>query len=168
MYTVTYLPYITAIVLTALVVILIISLRWFRHKEHMAVIDQGLVPKDERRNGEQHKRTLSAGLILSLTGLALTIGLITLGVGPWLLIGLLPLFIGLAFILVSLVMTPGKPKETKLEPKVEPRWEIKPEPQPVAASVEVVEDEEEDDEEGEEEEKKDGVRTFSFTEDDMM
>ena len=42
---------------------------------------------------------MAAGLILGLVGLAITIGLMTIGVGPWLLIGLLPLFIGLALVL---------------------------------------------------------------------
>lgn len=113
--TVTYLAYFTPIILTALAVILIIALRWFTYKERMSRIAQGQ-PLEDPHKGESHKTILAIGLLSGLIGLALTIGLATLGIGPWLLAGLLPLFIGLAFILVSLVLAPAKPKKAKAEP----------------------------------------------------
>lgn len=110
-YTVTYLAYFTPIILTALVVILVIALRWFTYKERMGLIAQGVAPDDKYKTGKTQKSTLAIGLVLGLVGLALTIGLITLGVGPWLLAGLLPFAIGLALILVSLIFAPAKPKK---------------------------------------------------------
>jgi len=174
MYNPVYLPFVTAIVLTALVVALVIALRWFRHKEYMASIAQGLSPKPSH-SMEGHKKSLSAGLILSLTGLALTIGLITLGVGPWLLFGLLPLFIGLAFVLVSLVLAPGKPKEEKAKLKKEVIPEIMPEPQLAAAEAGVaktpddagLEEEDLNEAEVEQEEENEAKRVFDFSQEDL-
>lgn len=112
------------IILTALVVILVITLRWFSHKERMAMIAQGLSLEEkmqqQRDQENRHKWLLAAGLILGLLGLALTIGLLTLGMGPWLLAGLLPLFVGLALILTSFILRPEKPEdEVEPEPEVE-------------------------------------------------
>jgi predicted tellurium resistance membrane protein TerC len=150
-YTVTYLAYFTPIILTALVVLLVIALRWFSYKERMALIAQGISPEDQRQKRKNHKTILAIGLVIGLIGLALTIGLITLGVGPWLLAGLLPLFVGLAFILVSLVLAPAKPKEPKQKPQVEP---------------EITTVEEEDIEE--EQENENSEETFGFTDDEKI
>jgi len=114
-----YLSYLTPIILTLLVVVLVIALRWFKYKERMALIAQGVAPKEPSLGRKNHKNILAIGLVLGLIGLALTIGLITLGIGPWLLFGLLPLFIGLSFILVSFVLAPSRPKESKQEPRAE-------------------------------------------------
>lgn len=110
-YNITVLSFFTPIILTALAVILAITLRWFSHKERMALIAQGLPPEDKPENREKHKAILAMGLIVGLLGLALSIGLLTLGMGPWLLAGLIPLFSGLALVLVSLVLQPSKPKK---------------------------------------------------------
>lgn len=101
----------TPITLTALGVILAITLRWFSHRERMALIGQGYsLPKKQPRS-EQVKTMLAIGLPISLVGLAVTIGLLTLGIGPWLLLGLIPLFAGLALVLTSLVLKPAKEKK---------------------------------------------------------
>ena len=150
-YTVTYLAYFTPIILTALVVLLVIALRWFSYKERMALIAQGISPEDQRQKRKNHKTILAIGLVIGLIGLALTIGLITLGVGPWLLAGLLPLFVGLAFILVSLVLAPSKPKEPEQKLQVEPE-------------VTTQEDHIEEDEREEEDRKE----TFGFTDDEKI
>lgn len=112
------------IILTALVVILLITMRLFSHKERMAMIAQGLPLEDttgqQKNQEERYKVLLSIGLIVGLVGLALTIGLITLGMGPWLLAGLLPLFIGLALVLTSLVLRPEKPTKKQEAPEFAP------------------------------------------------
>lgn len=101
------------VVLGILVVILVITLRWFSYKERMALIKQGL-PLEEKRSKEEKRKLFSAiGLAVSLIGLALSIGLGTLGIGPWLLYGLLPFFTGLAMILASLILKPEKPRQEK-------------------------------------------------------
>lgn len=100
-----------SLLMTALVVILVISLRWFSYKENMALIAQGLPLEEKPDKGERYKLFLAIGLTISLIGLALSIGLGTLGVGPWLLFGLIPSFGGLAIVLASLIMRPSKQKD---------------------------------------------------------
>jgi hypothetical protein len=146
-YTVTYLAYFTPIILTALVVILVIALRWFTHKERMGRIAQGVALEDQHKPGKNYKVALAAGLVLSLIGLALTIGLITLGIGPWLLAGLLPLFIGLAFILVSLILAPPKTKKEKEEkPEEDFKVEKEARAEPILESFRLDEEDEEEEE----------------------
>ncbi|HLH62861.1 MAG TPA: DUF6249 domain-containing protein [Ktedonobacteraceae bacterium] len=98
---------------TALVIFLgfIVLLRYIEHKERMALIMRGLDPHRLRR---QRKGTgvLRAGLIITMVGLALSIGLYPLGFmlppaltgaplhfGPWLLPGLIPLGVGGALVI---------------------------------------------------------------------
>lgn len=146
-YAMPFLPYFAPIILTALVVILIIALRWFTHKERMSRIAQGQ-PLEEPDQGKSHKTILAIGLVIGLIGLALTIGLATLGIGPWLLAGLLPLFAGLALILVSLILAPAKPKKEKVEPSrgFEPKTvEARKHEEPAADSFGFIEDSDDDD-----------------------
>jgi hypothetical protein len=89
----------------------VVLLRWFRHREVVALADKGLLP-------EQYVRAMSAargrgllgwGVALSALGLAMMIGLYPIGFvaethfplqfGPWMLGGLIPLFIGLALLI---------------------------------------------------------------------
>lgn len=95
------------IVLAILLVILVITLRWFVHKERMALISQGVPIKNKRNKEERQKICLAMGIFISLLGLVLTIGLATIGIGPWLLAGLIPLAIGLSMVLGSLVLKPA-------------------------------------------------------------
>jgi hypothetical protein len=109
-----WLPFMTVwlpIILTALGVLLVITLRWFSYRERMALIAQGLAPEQGRNVEQKSKNLLAAGLIVGLVGLAITIALLTIGIGVWLLFGLLPLFVGLALVLTALVLRPEKAKE---------------------------------------------------------
>lgn len=73
---------------------------YLRHREKMAMIEKGLTPADvERNEREGPEAALRGGLITSLVGLALLLGLLTLGIGPWLLGGLIPMFVGVARII---------------------------------------------------------------------
>lgn len=110
-YSIAYFSLLMPMILGALVVILVISLRWFSYKEKMALIAQGLPVEEKKDKGESYKLFLAIGLTVSLVGLALSIGLATLGFGPWLLFGLIPCFAGLAMVLASLVMRPSKQKD---------------------------------------------------------
>lgn len=85
----------------------ILGMRYLKHKETMAMIEKGMVPE----RGEDGKRTLRWGIGVTAVGLALTLGLYSLGFmepggdfpmrfGPWMLGGLIPLFIGLGLILI--------------------------------------------------------------------
>ena len=95
----------------------VILMRWFKHREIVTLAQKGLLP-------EQYARYVSAsrnwsgrwllgwGIALAMLGLALIIGLwplgfvdnvYPLGFGPWMLLGLIPLFIGLALLITYFV-----------------------------------------------------------------
>ncbi len=85
----------------------IVMLRYLHHRETMALISHGINPEIRRRRS---RGMLRAGLIITMVGLALTIGLYPVGfflppifatpfhLGPWLLPGLIPLGVGIALI----------------------------------------------------------------------
>ncbi len=94
----------------------IVLLRYLHHKERMALITQGIHPATRRTEDPQRqirsRRMLRAGLIITMVGLSLTVGLYPVGfflpatiaaatpfhLGPWLLPGLIPLGVGIALI----------------------------------------------------------------------
>ena len=68
--------------------------RYISYKERVALAQLGFSPEDLDRN-EAAKRhgsrgVLWGGVITAMSGLALLLGLATLGTGAWLLAGLLP------------------------------------------------------------------------------
>jgi hypothetical protein len=87
----------------------IVMLRYLHHRETMALISHGINP-EERPRRRRSRGMLRAGLIITMVGLALTIGLYPVGfflppifttpfhLGPWLLPGLIPLGVGTALI----------------------------------------------------------------------
>jgi hypothetical protein len=89
----------------------IMLLRYIEHRERMALIERGIDPNILRRQ-RRGVGVLRAGLIITMVGLALTIGLYPLGFmlpssitetplhfGPWLLPGLIPLGVGGALVI---------------------------------------------------------------------
>ena len=92
--------------------------RQLRHKEVIELAERGLVKVPEARNG---KDTLRWGIVIAFMGFALCVGLypigfatntdFPLGFGPWMLIGILPLFFGLALITVYLATKEKEDKE---------------------------------------------------------
>jgi len=88
-------------------------LRFINYRETLALADKGIIKQPKpRRNG---KASLRWGIIISALGLAITLGLMPLGIlffpdsrfplgfGPWMVLGLLPLFFGLSLILVYIL-----------------------------------------------------------------
>jgi NADH:ubiquinone oxidoreductase subunit 5 (subunit L)/multisubunit Na+/H+ antiporter MnhA subunit len=82
--------------------------RHLRHKETLSMIEKGLVKPPSVQNG---KDSLRWGIVLTAIGIALCIGIYPFGYlmkdsvfplnfGPWMLIGLLPTFFGLALVTV--------------------------------------------------------------------
>jgi hypothetical protein len=114
--------------LLALVIFLgfIVLLRYIDHRERMAMIRLGIDPNRNRRG----IGVLRAGLITTMVGMALTVGLYPIGfmvpvaytgperIGPWLLPGLIPLGVGVALI-ISYYLTPDvrPPDRTPDEPQ---------------------------------------------------
>ncbi len=89
----------------------IVLMRWFKHREIITLAEKGLLPKQYARyvRASRGRGLLGWGIALAALGLALMIGLWPLGFiveepyplhfGPWMLIGLIPLFIGLALLI---------------------------------------------------------------------
>ncbi|MBL8100548.1 MAG: hypothetical protein JNK81_15295 [Anaerolineales bacterium] len=82
-------------------------LRYMNYKETIALAEKGLT-KPEKKSG---KGLLRWGIVITALGFALSIGLYTIGfvadennyplrLGPWMLGGFVPLFLGLGLILL--------------------------------------------------------------------
>lgn len=115
--------------LLALVIFLgfIVLLRYIDHRERMAMIQLGIDPNRNRRG----TGVLRAGLITTMVGMALTVGLYPIGymvplayagpaqLGPWLLPGLIPLGVGIALI-ISYYLTPDvrSPRQPPEDPQL--------------------------------------------------
>jgi len=105
-----------------------IILRVLAHRERMEMIRMGATPPINRANArystasgvydtESAQRSLHRGITLAFVGLALTIGLSFIGYhptggplnsptmvpGPWLLGGLIPMFVGIAQVIIAIL-----------------------------------------------------------------
>jgi hypothetical protein len=99
----------------------IVLVRWFKHREILAMVEKGLLPAQYAQymsasRGRGGRGLLGWGIALVMLGLALMIGLWPIGFvgrpgpehgswyplnfGPWMLAGLIPLFIGLALLII--------------------------------------------------------------------
>jgi hypothetical protein len=94
-----------------------VLMRWFKHREIMTLAEKELLPQQYARymSASRGRGLLGWGIALTMLGLALTIGLYPIGFvgrpgpehgswyplnfGPWMLGGLIPLFIGLALLI---------------------------------------------------------------------
>ncbi|TAM76660.1 hypothetical protein EPN44_04900 [bacterium] len=131
-----------------------IANRVFAHQERLAMIRRGMVPPSDTRrriargtvewygSGDSARRQLRRGITVTFVGIALTIGLSFIGYqpgdgpfgmpsitpGPWLLGGLVPLFVGLAQVVTALLVMPDggfrshEPLTTEPPEKPEPTW----------------------------------------------
>lgn len=88
--------------------------RYLRYKENVELAQQGLLPPArQRKNGN----LLRWGVVILIIGVGLTLGLwpigfiidpyivqqAPLGLGPWMLVGILPTFFGLALVILHFV-----------------------------------------------------------------
>jgi hypothetical protein len=103
----------------------ILAMRYLNYRETLMLAEKGLVKPPRERNGSCNggsKAALVWGVILAAIGLALMLGLWPLGFtsvgrgfmfgfGPWMLFGLLPLFFGLALVLVYVLTRPAVEKK---------------------------------------------------------
>jgi hypothetical protein len=100
--------------------------RYFSHRERMAMIARGIEPPPRtlRIFNRPGSAALRGGLITAMVGLAVTIGTYTLGyllpppfsavpgkLGPWLLPGLIPLCVGLALVASHYLAQPREPAD---------------------------------------------------------
>ena len=85
---------------------LIALIRYLNYRKTIALAEQGLTPPERKPN----QPLLRWGIVLSSLGVALTLGLYFAGfaaygdypfhLGPWMLGGLIPLFLGLGLVLL--------------------------------------------------------------------
>ena len=112
----------------------IILMRYLSYRETLALAEKGLVRPVGRGSNGNGKDTLRWGISLTAIGLALCISLypigflagsrFPLGLGPWMMVGLLPTFFGLGLILIYVLTRekteqPAKPSQP-IEPKQPP------------------------------------------------
>jgi hypothetical protein len=88
----------------------ILLMRYLRYRETLALAEKGLLRPD--RSLSNGKDTLRWGIAITAVGLALSVGLYPMGYwvdvggqmplhfGPWMLIGLIPMFFGLGLVLI--------------------------------------------------------------------
>lgn len=79
---------------------------YLKHKERMAMIASGLLPedwKDEATLERSKSPSTSTGIIVTLVGVAITVGLSTIGIGPWLIGGLVPTAVGCAMLISEVI-----------------------------------------------------------------
>ncbi len=91
--------------LFATIFAIIFANNYLKYRRDMAMIQRGLDPRTPLGAQPQDFAAfrMERGLTLTGIGLALTIGLGFIGFGPWLLGGLVPLFIGLSRLLAVLL-----------------------------------------------------------------
>ncbi len=77
--------------------------RYITYKERVAMMRSGFPVEAMHRDAQErqgNRGVLWGGVITAMSGLALLLSLATLGMGVWLLAGLLPLFVGLGIVLI--------------------------------------------------------------------
>lgn len=82
-----------------------VVVRFMQHREKMSYARQGMYPpEDNRMNttiGQAPTPRFRRGVILTTLGIMLTCGFLTIGIGPWLLGGFIPLGLGIAFLIIG-------------------------------------------------------------------
>jgi hypothetical protein len=108
----------------------IVLMRYLSYRETLALAEKGLVRPDQGRGGNG-KDTLRWGIVITAIGLALSVGLypiglmpgfqFPLGLGPWMIVGLLPTFFGLGLILIYVLTHEKDNQGSRSEPTEEPK-----------------------------------------------
>ena len=101
-----FVPCISIVSILLVILGFLAFMRYMNYKETLALAEKGLT-KPEARSG---KGLLRWGIVITALGLALTIGLYLIGfasadnyplhLGPWMLGGFVPLFLGIGLILL--------------------------------------------------------------------
>lgn len=95
--------------------------RYITYKERVAMMRSGFPVEAMHRDAQErqgNRGVLWGGVITAMSGLALLLSLATLGMGVWLLAGLLPLFVGLGIVLIYYMTLGSAPAPQKAD------WEM--------------------------------------------
>lgn len=105
-------------------------MRYLNYRETLALAEKGLVRGGRlRANGGNGKDTLRWGIVITAVGIALCVGLyplgfmggrsgFPLGLGPWMLFGLIPTFFGLGLVLIYALTREDKRDKQAGHPEV--------------------------------------------------
>jgi hypothetical protein len=103
--------------LVTVLLLFLAAVRYINYRERAALAEHGVFLNEESFWDQLGQRSpqgvLWAGVITAMSGLALLLGLSTIGLGPWLLGGLVPLFVGLG--MVFIYFTGGAARQRKIE-----------------------------------------------------
>jgi fatty acid desaturase len=105
----------------------ILLMRFFAYRETIALAEKGLVRPHKQNDG---KTSLRWGIIITALGAALCLGLwpigfltgstgFPFGFGPWMIVGLIPMFFGLALLLIYVLTHERGGKEAGDKPESE-------------------------------------------------
>ena len=117
--------------------------RYIAYKERVALAQLGYTPETLTREGGVERRgnrgVLWGGVITATSGLALLLGLATLGTGAWLIGGLLPLCVGVGMVVIYfMTMGPaGEARQRTHSPASAPQSDVARDGAPDAASTDV-------------------------------
>ncbi|MBN1484365.1 MAG: hypothetical protein JXA37_06545 [Chloroflexia bacterium] len=103
--------------LVGLLMFFVVAMRYISYRERIELAQFGIYQPEEetfwdRLNERSPRGVLWAGVITTMCGLALVLGLRTIGIGWWLLGGLIPLFVGLG--LLFMYFTGGQTRKQEL------------------------------------------------------
>ena len=111
--------------LVTVLLLFLAAIRYINYRERAALAQHGVFLNEEtfwdRLVQRSPQGVLWAGVITAMSGLALLLGLSTIGLGPWLLGGLVPLFVGLG--MVFIYFTGGAARQRKAEQLTPPAEE---------------------------------------------
>jgi fatty acid desaturase len=104
----------------------ILLMRFMAYRETIALAEKGLVRPQKQNDG---KTSLRWGIIITALGAALCLGLwpigflggmmFPLGFGPWMIVSLVPMFFGLALLLIYVLTHDRGGKESADKPESE-------------------------------------------------
>ena len=91
-------------VLIICALIFVMVMRYISYRERVALVERGVDPdvlyRAQGLGAQGNRGILWAGMITATTGLGLLLGLWTLGPGAWLLVGFVPLCVGLGMLAI--------------------------------------------------------------------
>ncbi|MDO9088382.1 MAG: hypothetical protein Q7U53_19410 [Anaerolineaceae bacterium] len=105
----------------------LLLMRYLNYRENLKLAEKGIFPH-KKQVSKPKKGFLTAGVILTIVGFLSTLifwflgirvfylgGNFPLGLGPWVLLGLIPFFVGLVFLLIFVINSPsnGRGKDEK-------------------------------------------------------